>query len=106
MPNAIFMVCTPCFQAKETDHGVRLCERSLVGFYDPVVPPRQFKNWLAKHSKCGGRGNPDHFQLAHLLPQNNDQDRIKAIKKLEIIHDTMDGKLEVDSTAGSTQQSL
>lgn len=77
--NVLFLVCQPCEQARNADFGVKLAERSRVGFYDPLVPPKDFAKWLMKHSKCGGRTNPDHFQLGHLYERNADQHDLKAV---------------------------
>ena len=71
--NALVLVCQPCEQADEPDFGVRMAERSEVGWYEHSVPTKQFDAWLAKHRKCGGRNNPDHFILAHLHGRNADQ---------------------------------
>jgi hypothetical protein len=83
--NALFLVCRTCSDRNEAEFGVRLAERTLVGWYDPVVPPKQFKNWLAKHAKCGGRGNPDHFQLAMLFTANHDQGKLMARPELKVV---------------------
>jgi hypothetical protein len=71
--NSLFLVCVPCEQADEPDYGVLMAERSHIGWYEHRVPTKQFDAWLAKHRKCGGRNNPDHFALAHLRGRNADQ---------------------------------
>ena len=71
--NALYLVCQPCEQANQDDFGVKLAQRSTIGWYEHEVPPKQFDAWLAKHKRCGGRGNPDHFILAHVQPRNHDQ---------------------------------
>jgi hypothetical protein len=38
-----------------------------------------------KHAKCGGRGNPDHFQLAHLFERNADQVSPKEAVKMALV---------------------
>ena len=70
--NSLYLVCQPCEQANEADYGVKMCERTHVSWYEHSVPTKQFDAWLAKHRKCGGRDNPDHFVLAHLRPRNAD----------------------------------
>jgi hypothetical protein len=77
--NILFMICQPCEQANQPDFGVKLAERSRIGFYEPLVPPKEFAKWLMKHARCGGRTNPDHFQLAHLFERNSDQRDLKAV---------------------------
>lgn len=77
--NILFLVCQACEKTNEPDFGVKLAERSRIGFYDPIVPPKDFAKWLMKHARCGGRTNPDHFQLAHLFERNADQHDLKAV---------------------------
>ena len=77
--NALFLVCTPCLKAGEADHGLRLADRTCRGWYDPSAPQKTFKAWLSKHNACGGRGNPDHFQLAHLATPNHDQAKLAPV---------------------------
>ena len=69
--NALFLVCKPCEEADELDFGVRLAERTQIGWYEHRVPGKQLDAWLAKHRKCGG--SPDHFVLGHLHAPNGDQ---------------------------------
>lgn len=83
--NFIFLICKPCEQAGENDFGVKLAVRSQIGWYEHLVPPKQFDNWLTQHSKCGGRTNPDHFGLAYLKPHNHDQADLKAAVKLAVV---------------------
>lgn len=86
--NVLFLVCTPCSQnpaESDGDYGVKLAQRSRVGFYDPMVPPQDFAKWLIKHAKCAGRGNSDHFQLAYLCAQNHDQQTVKEAVKLALV---------------------
>ena len=61
--NALFLVCQPCEQADEPDFGVRMAERSEVGWYEHSVPTKQFDAWLAKHRKCGGPQQPGPLHL-------------------------------------------
>ena len=86
MPNGniIFLVCLPCEKANKPDFGVKLAGRLERGFYEHLVPQKQLDNWFAMHSKCGGRGNPDHYVLAHSYNRNHDQDKIKAVVKLAV----------------------
>jgi hypothetical protein len=79
--NILFLVCRPCEQAEEKDFGVKLCGRTRIGYYEHLVPERQFDAWLMKHRKCGGRDKPDHFVLAHSYIPNHDQQEIKPIPK-------------------------
>lgn len=79
--NALFLVCVPCSDSNQKDYGVRLGERSRVGYYESSVPNKQLDNWFMKHAKCGGRANPDHFKLAMLLNPNHDQQvKLKAVQ--------------------------
>lgn len=78
--NAIFLVCLPCKEAEEKDFGVRLAERSRIGFYQPSVPQNQLAAWLRKHAKCG-RPDTDHFKLGYLLEKNHDQPKRKSVKQ-------------------------
>lgn len=69
-------MCVPCMDENAQDFGFRLADRPLIGGYEPFGPSAQTKNlkeWLKKHAKCGGKGNPDHFNLALLNPRNHDQ---------------------------------
>jgi len=75
--NALFLVCSPCFNAGKPDHGVRLASRTLVGYYDADAPHKTLNGWFQKHAKCGGRTEPDHFRLGHVFQPNHDMDRIK-----------------------------
>lgn len=76
--NILFLVCQACEKANEPDFGVKLAGRTRIGYYDPMVPPKELAKWFMKHAKCGGRTNPDHYQLAHLLARNHDQESLKA----------------------------
>jgi len=82
--NILFLVCQPCEQAKEKDFGVKLAGRTRIGYYDPMVPPKQLAAWFMKHAKCGGRTNPDHYVLAHSFPRDHDQTSLKAV-----VHDAV-----------------
>ena len=81
--NTIFLVCQPCEQQNYPDFGVKMCERSTVGWYQHKVPTKQFDAWLEKHRKCGGRNNPDHFVLAHLKSRNHDQS-LESVSTLQV----------------------
>lgn len=83
--NILFLVCKPCEEAKSTDFGVKLAERSTRGWYEHLVPTKQLDAWLQIHSRCGGRTGPDHFCLAHLHPRNHDQDQLEAAVKLALV---------------------
>jgi hypothetical protein len=50
-----------------------MADRSKIGWYAPTGPSKQFEGWLSNHRKCGGRNNPDHFQLGMLRAKNHDQ---------------------------------
>lgn len=82
--NVLFLVCTPCEKAKEPDFGVKIAGRTRIGFYDPMVPSKQLASWFMKHAKCGGRTNPDHFQLGHMFERDHDQSSLKAV-----VHDAV-----------------
>ena len=71
--NLLFLVCQPCEQENEADFGIKLAERSKIGWYEHKAPTKAFDAWLSKHRKCGGRAGPDHFILAHLHAKNHDQ---------------------------------
>jgi hypothetical protein len=71
--NALFLVCVPCEKANEADYGVRLAERTKIGWYEPSAPSREFSAWLSKHRRCAGSNHPDHFMLAHLKDRDHDQ---------------------------------
>jgi hypothetical protein len=71
--NTLFLVCGPCCDANEADFGIKLATRNQMDWYQHEVPTKQFDAWLANHRKCGPRGMPDHFKLAHLYAQNHDQ---------------------------------
>ena len=75
--NILFLVCSICLEGREEGYGVKLAERSRVGWYEPLVPKDQLTAWLANHRACGGRENPDHFQLAYLQTVNGDQGKPK-----------------------------
>ena len=78
--NILFLVCSPCEKAKEKDFGVKIGGRTRIGWYEPIVPDGQLAKWFAKHSRCGGRANPDHFVLAHSYTRNHDQTvKLKAV---------------------------
>lgn len=76
--NILFLVCEPCSQTDAKDFGIKLAERSRVGFYEPVTPENQFQQWLGKHARCGGR-DVDHFKLGYLRPHNEDQVKLKVV---------------------------
>lgn len=76
--NILFLVCEPCEKAQQDDFGIKLCDRSTVGWYEPTTPPKVFKTWLHKHSRCGGRHGPDHFRLGALQERNFDQPKTKT----------------------------
>lgn len=84
--NILFLVCKPCEEANEPDFGVKLAGRSQIGWYEHMVPTKQFDAWLNKHRNCAGRGKPDHFVLAHAQAQNHDQAALEAreVKKAVI----------------------
>lgn len=74
--NFMFIVCEPCSKANEPDFGFKFAERGVIGCYEPFGPAKQtaqFATWLKKHQKCGGKGKPDHFLLAHAGERNWDQ---------------------------------
>jgi hypothetical protein len=83
--NVIFLVCKPCQQTGEKDFGVKLAGRSQRSWYTHMVPSKQFDNWLHQHARCGGRTNPDHFQLGYLQVQNADQADIETAVKLAVV---------------------
>jgi len=83
--NILFVVCTPCEKQKLPDYGVKIAIRSRVGFYEPHTPHNEQSKWFTKHAKCGGRANPDHFQLAHLFPRNADQEAVDTAVKLALV---------------------
>lgn len=76
--NILFLVCQPCSESGEKDFGIKLAERSRVGFYEPTTPEAQFTVWLQKHGRCGKK-NVDHFKLGYLRPQNEDQVNLKLL---------------------------
>lgn len=76
--NILFLVCKPCEEAKEADFGVKLAGRTQIGWYEHLVPTKQFDAWLNKHRRCGGRGKPDHFVLAHSFTPNHDQAELEV----------------------------
>ena len=82
--NVLFLVCKPCQEKGEADFGVKLAGRTQRGYYAGLVPPKQFNNWLRQHAKCGGRTNPDHFNLGYLQAQNGDQSELEAAVKLVV----------------------
>jgi hypothetical protein len=82
--NILFLVCQPCEQANKADFGVKLAGRVKRGYYEHLVPTKQFDAWLGKHSKCGGRTNPDHFVLAHSYNRNHDQKDLEAAVKIAL----------------------
>ena len=83
--NILFLVCTPCEKAGAKDFGVKLAGRTQRSWYEHMVPGKQLDAWFHKHSKCGGRCNPDHFVLAHSFTRNHDQDSLKAAVKLAMV---------------------
>lgn len=83
--NLMILVCKPCQQAGEKDFGVKLAVRSRIGWYEHLVPSKQFDNWLAHHAKCGGRTNPDHFGLGYSFGLDHDQSALEASVKLAVV---------------------
>lgn len=83
--NIIFLVCDPCQKANEADFGAKIAGRTQRGYYATMIPGKQMNNWLAKHAKCGGRTNPDHFRLGYQQAQNADQSELEAAVKLAVI---------------------
>lgn len=83
--NVLFLVCKPCQEANAADFGVKLAGRSQRSYYQAMVPTKQLNNWLTQHAKCGGRTNPDHFNLGYLQPQNADQSELEAAVKLAFV---------------------
>lgn len=77
--NELFLVCSPCEKNSEKDFGVKLASRSARGWYQHEIPTKQFDSWLQAHSKCGGRGHPDHFVLAHRFVKDSDQIKDKEV---------------------------
>lgn len=84
--NVLFLICMPCSQAGQADFGVKMAIRSRVGFYEHYVPDKQFDQWLMKHAKCGGRANPDHFQIGLQFDRNHDQQKVKDAVKLAVVN--------------------
>lgn len=84
--NDIYLVCEPCQKANENDFGVKLAGRTQRSWYSHVVPNKHFDQWLEKHRNCGGRGNPDHFVLAHRFGRNHDQTTLEAAVKLALVN--------------------
>ena len=83
--NVIFLVCDPCQKAGEQDFGAKIAGRTQRGYYAAMIPGKQLNNWLAKHAKCGGRTNPDHFRLGYNQVQNADQSELEAAVKLAVV---------------------
>lgn len=74
--NSLYLVCDPCSGTNEKDFGFKLCERGIIGAYEVFGPAKatsQLAAWLKKHQRCGSKGKPDHFKLAHLHAPNHDQ---------------------------------
>lgn len=72
----MYLVCAPCMKENAEDFGFRLADRGIMGAYEvfgPSASAKQFGNWLKKHARCGGKGNPDHFSTALYEPPNHDQ---------------------------------
>jgi hypothetical protein len=82
--NILFLVCKPCEEANQPDFGVKLAARTRIGYYDPMVPPKELAKWFMKHAKCAGRTSPDHYQLAHMFERDHDQQSLKAV-----VHDAV-----------------
>ena len=81
--NTLLIVCEPCMKATESDYGFKLAGRNLLGCYQPYGPAqatKQLTAWLKKHSRCGGKGHPDHFVLAHAGERDYDQPKPKLIE--------------------------
>lgn len=77
----MYVVCIPCYDAQEKDHGAMIGGRTRIGYYESQIPNKQLDSWFMKHSKCGGRANPDHFTIAYLEPKNHDQAvKLKAVQ--------------------------
>lgn len=77
--NILFLVCDPCEKSGEKDFGIKLGERSRIGFYQPLTPESHMRGWMMKHSKCGGPTKPDHFRLGYRWGLNHDQRKTKLI---------------------------
>lgn len=75
--NIIFLVCKPCCDANEKDYGVKIAERSRIGFFQSRTPEDVLSKWLMKHYRCGGR-DVDHFKLGYLHEHNHDQAKLKV----------------------------
>ena len=83
--NLLYVVCQPCEKANETDFGIKLAVRSRIGWYEQMAPMKALNAWFAKHAKCGGRCNPDHFMLGHGFERNHDQSALEAAVKLAVV---------------------
>lgn len=83
--NILFLVCKPCEMQKNTDFGVKIAGRTQRSYYEHMAPIAQFDAWLRKHAKCGGRTNPDHFQLGYLSAHNHDQNELEAAVKMALV---------------------
>lgn len=78
--NGMFWVCVPCLKNNEKEHGIMAAGRTRAGYYECAAPDNQIDAWFGKHSKCGGRANPDHFKLALSYEANHDQQKLKAVQ--------------------------
>lgn len=83
--NVLFLICQPCEKAGNADFGVKLAARTKIGWYESLVPNKQFDKWLGKHRKCAGRGHPDHFMFAHQFERDHDQEAVQEAVKLALV---------------------
>lgn len=83
--NILFLICSPCEQASEQDFGIKLAGRTQRGYYEHMIPTKQFDTWLMQHRACGGRTGPDHFKLAMRFQPNHDQADLETAVKLALV---------------------
>jgi hypothetical protein len=83
--NILFLVCGPCEKANKPDFGAKVAGRLPRGYYEHLIPTKQLDNWFARHAKCGGRTNPDHFKLGYSYTLNHDQKELEAAVKLALV---------------------
>ena len=84
--NFLFLVCTPCEQAGETEFGFKIAGRTQETCYEHVAPVTAFDTWLRKHRNCGGRTHPDHFQLGLMMVADHDQEKpVETAVKLALV---------------------
>jgi len=89
--NSLYLVCDPCSGTNEKDFGFKICERGIIGAYEVFGPAKasgQLAIWLKKHQRCGAKGSPDHFKLAHLHQPNHDQPKNRPILSLKRVNGT------------------